>query len=174
MGKYPVETIKVMDEIVHTAQDHIPGRDPEKFHSKEGKSIPENVCMAVHSFAQQFNDEDYEGKILVLTDSGYAARQISKYRPKLPILAFSKHVRTVRELALNWGVKAHYLPEEDGDSEIGFDKKAVKVIKTACDLGLIKPEDERVCVLAPSVGDTAGYICAVFDVQELTKNGFKC
>lgn len=45
VGKYPVEAVKVMDEIVRTAQDHIPKHDPRKFHSKHGNSIAENVCM---------------------------------------------------------------------------------------------------------------------------------
>jgi pyruvate kinase len=173
VGKHPVEAVQVMDEIVRTAQDHMPAHDPEKFHSKKGKSIAENVCMAVHAFAEQFNDEDYEGKILVITRSGFAARQISKYHPSLPILAFSDQLRTVRELALNWGVKAHYLPQENEDSGSSFEERGLQVIKTACDLGFVHPKDERVCVLAPSAGGSAGYICAVFDVQELSKNGFQ-
>jgi len=44
VGKYPVETVKVMDEIVHVAQDFIPKHDPQEFHSST-VSIAENVCM---------------------------------------------------------------------------------------------------------------------------------
>jgi pyruvate kinase len=42
--------------------------------------------------------------IVVFTHSGFTARLISRYRPLVPIAAFSPEVRTRRRLALVWGV----------------------------------------------------------------------
>lgn len=96
---------------------------------------------------------------------------MSKYRPSLPILAFSSNIRTVRELALNWGVKAQYLPSENHE-EHNFETRSLNVLKSAHSLGYLDPEDERICVLAPTAGDM-GYMCGVFDVKELIENQFQ-
>ena len=172
VGKWPVEAVKVMDQIVAVAQDHIPKHDPDEFHS-DMDAVAEDVCMAVHAFAEKFEKDDKSGKVLVLTSSGFAARALAKYRPSLPILAFSEEVRTTRELALCWGVKAHHLPISEGDDN-NVEMRALHAIKKACDLGFMSRDDERVAVLMPAShceAQGAGYFCAVFNVQELCKNG---
>ena len=52
VGKYPIEAVHVMDEIVRCAQDHVPNHDPKTFHSEQDDVIAEDVCMAVHSFGK--------------------------------------------------------------------------------------------------------------------------
>lgn len=52
VGKYPIEAVHVMDEIVRCAQDHVPKHDPKTFHSEQDDVIAEDVCMAVHSFGK--------------------------------------------------------------------------------------------------------------------------
>ena len=42
--------------------------------------------------------------IIALTETGYTARQISKYRPDCPILAITSSPVVVRKLSMNWGV----------------------------------------------------------------------
>ncbi len=172
VGKWPVEAVQVMDQIVAVAQDHIPKHDPDEFHS-DLDAVAEDVCMAVHAFAEKFEKDNKSGKVIVLTTSGFAARALSKYRPNLPILAFSEEIRTVRELALSWGVKAHHLPITGGDDD-NVEMRAYHAIKKACDLKFMSRDDERIAVLMPAshgeVG-SAGYFCAVFNVQDLCSKG---
>ena len=42
--------------------------------------------------------------IAVFTHSGFTARLVSRYRPLVPIIAFSPEVGTRRRMALLWGV----------------------------------------------------------------------
>jgi len=95
---------------------------------------------------------------------------MAKYRPSLPILAFSPSPRTVRELSLCWGVKAHHLPD---DGEHNAEKRAIRAVHAAVDLGFLNPTVERVCVLMPTSISSTGYFCSVFDLPELIKRGFK-
>ncbi len=44
--------------------------------------------------------------ILCLSRTGLTARSVSRFRPEVPIIAFSPIERTVRQLALSWGVSA--------------------------------------------------------------------
>ena len=89
---------------------------------------------------------------------------MAKYRPSLPILAFSNNIRTVRELALCWGVEARLM-----DIEMGINPEAagIEAVKTALDMGFLRKEDQKVVVLMPASNALAGYMCAVFNIDEL-------
>jgi pyruvate kinase len=52
--------------------------------------------------------------LVVPTTSGRTARLVSAHRPKVPILAVSPHIETVRRLGLLFGVTA-VLSEHDAD-----------------------------------------------------------
>ena len=110
VGKYPVEAVRTMDEIVCVAQQHMPKRNPKDYDSSVQR-VTETMAHAAYTVSDEFKSVDYEGKIIVITRSGKAARLISKFRPSLPILAFSESLRTVRELTLVWGVRSHFIPE---------------------------------------------------------------
>lgn len=170
VGTYPVEAVQAMDEIVRVAQNHIPKHDPKEYQSSQA-SIAETVCSAVHAFAEQFAaDKEYGGKIIVVTSTGFAARVISKYRPALPILAFSESLRTVRELALCWGVRAQYLPKLAGTD---VETEALCAIEHAVATGYLTSKDKRVCVLIPSSDPRAGFFSGIYDVPTLAAKGFK-
>jgi pyruvate kinase len=49
--------------------------------------------------------------IAVFTHSGFTARLISRYRPLVPIIAFSPEVETRRRMALIWGVRPRSIPD---------------------------------------------------------------
>jgi pyruvate kinase len=50
------------------------------------------------------DDLDLRG-IAVFTESGFTARQLSKYHPSAPIFALSPHEVTINRLNLLWGTK---------------------------------------------------------------------
>ena len=53
---------------------------------------------------------EYLDGILVITKSGFAAKMVSKFRPKLQIIAATFDKKVQRELNLSWGVKPIVLP----------------------------------------------------------------
>jgi pyruvate kinase len=180
VGAYPVEAVQAMDEIVRVAQNHIPKHDPKEYQSSQ-RSIAETVCTAVYTFAQQVAADKENsagsgagsgaaGKIIVITKTGFAARVISKYRPALPILAFSESLRTVRELALCWGVRAQYLPKLAGND---VETEALCAIEHAMATGYLTCKDKNVCVLIPSSDPSAGFLSGIYDVSRLASKGFK-
>ena len=93
-------------------------------------------------------------------------RSMAKFRPSLPMLAFSEEIRTVRELALCWGIKAHHLPIDDDSNNV--EDRAISAIREACRLEFMNPDDdERVAVLMPATHGAAAYWCSVFNLNEL-------
>jgi pyruvate kinase len=169
VGAYPVEAVSVMNSIVREAQVHMPKRDSSSFVSTSAQnSITEGVCHASCTIALEFLTHSWKGKIIVYTETGRAARHISKYRPTLPILAFSSSVRTVRELALVWGVRAHWMRDI---GRLGLEQKAMKCIHEASEIGYLEPDDEKVCVLTPSAYTGSGYFTGIYDLASIKEYG---
>jgi pyruvate kinase len=77
--------------------------------------------------------------IITITKSGKTAKLLSKFRPDIPIIAFSEEEKTIRELNIVWGVQGEMIEEVgDTDSTLNRAKKA------ALTLGYISPGDKVV------------------------------
>ena len=105
VGKYPVEVIQTMSDIIKSVE----GSDlidlPEKHpHIKTKRYITKSICYHAAHMANQINARG----ITTLTNSGYTAFQISAWRPKSHILVYSSNKRIIPQLNLLWGVRAFY------------------------------------------------------------------
>ena len=99
-GVYPLESVAMMDRIICEAESSIQDQvRPARFAEMHiGEAIAEAICHA---------SEELNVKVLaVVTETGFSARLVSKYRPKPPIVAFSPIRGTRRKLSLLWGVTA--------------------------------------------------------------------
>ena len=99
-GMYPVEAVKTMYNIAKCIE---PTLDPLHALSKFGycQTITTNaICHASVQISHELNTK----AILTVTESGFTARMVSKYRPFAPILAVSPYDKTLRQLQLVWGV----------------------------------------------------------------------
>lgn len=99
VGKYPVQAVETMARIAcRIEQDQPLGRS---FDEQAGRSIPNAISQGVGRIAEQLQ----AAAIMTLTKTGATARNVSKFRPKTPILAITPHVDVARQLQLVWGVK---------------------------------------------------------------------
>lgn len=98
VGSYPVEAVKTMAQIAQRIERE-KHRIPPDAHSKW--SIPNAISAAVGQIAEQLE----ASAIMTLTKTGSTARNVSKFRPKTPILAITPQVHVARRLQLVWGVK---------------------------------------------------------------------
>lgn len=112
-GKYPVGTVEMMAKIAkEVEQDKKDGHITKEF--KVISNITETIARSVIEAAKTIDAE----VIVASTMSGYTARKISNYRPNCPILATSPDEKTVRKLALNYGVYAIVTGMVDSTDEI--------------------------------------------------------
>ena len=97
-GKYPVEAVSMMARIIAAAESSIHEfpRPAVQERLKVAETVAELVCHASRELHMKL--------IAVFTHSGFTARLISRYRPLVPIVAFSPEVETRRRMALLWGV----------------------------------------------------------------------
>jgi pyruvate kinase len=97
-GKYPVEAVSMMARIIEEAETSItefPRPAPQE-QLKVAETVAELVCHASRELHLKL--------IAVFTHSGFTARLVSRYRPLVPIIAFSPDAETRRRMALIWGV----------------------------------------------------------------------
>jgi pyruvate kinase len=108
-GKYPVETVQMMARIVFAAEanrnvEYHWEREPFKKIS-ETDEFTDALAGAANYAAQQL-DAKY---IVVFTQTGFAARLMSKFRPKVPIIALTPSSWVARRMNLLWGVQPFVL-----------------------------------------------------------------
>ena len=100
-GKYPVESVLTMSRIAEKAESALNYRDLFlKQRIAQETSVTEAISQSVTISALDLNAK----AIISSTESGHTARMVSKYRPKAPIIAVTTQDRTLRRLALTWGV----------------------------------------------------------------------
>jgi pyruvate kinase len=116
MGKFPVETIATMREIIERTEES-PFDDLYGSLDLNMKSEYATIIRSVYELAKS-----YEAKaILLLSMSGFTARLISHFRPETGILVATNDRRSYDRLALLWGVSP-YLFEGDKDLDSFIDK----------------------------------------------------
>lgn len=133
VGKYPIETVKYMANICKTTEDHL---DKTKFDYKKAIGITQTIANSVVESANMLN----ASLIVASTFSGFTARKISNLRPNCPILAVSPNEKTLRSLALNWGVYTNYIPLLKTTDEI-IDSA------TLCAKQLLKNKDSKATII---------------------------
>jgi pyruvate kinase len=88
------------------------------------KEISDSVTYAVCVLADHLD----AAAILAPTQSGRTATQISRFRPKQPIIAFTPNLTTVRRLVLFRGIYPHLIsdPRDTDDMIEKVSKRAVE------------------------------------------------
>ena len=115
-GQFPVEAVKTMVKIaldVERSELQRVGFRPENSSSTISEAVAEAACKAALSVKAK--------AAVVFTQSGSTARLISKFRPPLPIIAFTQFPDIQRRLSLSWGVHTFPIgPVEGTDQQIGI------------------------------------------------------
>ena len=99
VGNYPVEAVETMAKIACRIEQEQQTNSLKL--PKTKRSITHAISAAVGQIAAQLG----AAAIMTLTKTGATARNVSKFRPKTPILAITPHVYVSRRLQLVWGVR---------------------------------------------------------------------
>jgi pyruvate kinase len=103
VGEYPVEAVRVMDRIARTTEQRLPYREWVFTRVEEREhDVAEAVTQVAVAASYRLN----LAAIVVPTTSGRTARLVSAYRPRMPVLAVSARIETVRRMNLLFGVRA--------------------------------------------------------------------
>jgi len=99
LGKYPVETIKMMSKIAVRSEAHIEHQDILEESHLLPKDITDSISFAALHTAHEVGAE----AIVALSNSGFTARMIARHRPHRPVVVLTPSQRVYQQLALSFG-----------------------------------------------------------------------
>jgi pyruvate kinase len=105
-GKYPVESVQMMDRIVREAEIHFLEWGAAQTVSGFEQSDAASMARAAQALA---NDKNVTA-VACFTTRGQTAWLMSKVRPRVPIMAFTPNPDTAHRLTFFWGVRPQIVP----------------------------------------------------------------
>jgi pyruvate kinase len=141
IGNYPVKVVETMAAIITQVEQ----RTCDKDHRLNGllKTSSDDLQSILAQNAVTVAKDCNAKAIVVLTETGHAARLLSRLRPSVPVFAMMKDEMVYHQLAMNWGVFP-FLLEESKDI---LDEIVVSTLKNLKEKGVLATGD-RVVYLA--------------------------
>ena len=101
IGEYPVETVKMMNNIIEEIEKSINYNEILNNITK-GEVI--NISKAIAYSSVDSANRVKASAIICSTLSGATAKDISNFRPSCPVIAISPNSKVVRGLSINYGI----------------------------------------------------------------------
>lgn len=153
VGEYPVEAVRVADITIREAEKIYP-------YYKDFRSRDRTQAMAAGASRLV---RELRSKPIVVTSTGRAANEVSRYRPEGDIIVFAHEEKTLRRLCLGWGLQPSGVipPEQD------ISKLVAMLISGALQTGLVT-ESDVVTIIHGNLTGVSGTTntIQVLDVQE--------
>lgn len=143
-GKYPFEAVDYMNRIIRVIEEKYDGGNKIGSLPQELNDVGDALGKASCVIAEQIK----AAAIVPLTSSGFTAKNIAKYRPKIPIVALTDIAHTQRRLnSFIWGIQARLVPVDISAEDV-FNKLREYLLN----IDYIKPGDYIVFVAGLSAG----------------------
>lgn len=101
VGKYPIETVKLMRSTVLEAEKDFSYED--FFYKDVAEHIFNDISSSVALAAVKTSYSAHGKALIALTTSGFTARLMGRFRPEMPIIAVTPDEKTYHQLAFSWG-----------------------------------------------------------------------
>ncbi len=101
IGSYPLQAVKMMSRIAQQAERELPY---ERILLERGKWLEQNTDELISYSACHTAHALGAAALVAFTWSGSTTVRLSKYHPKIPILAITPDAVVVEQLMLRWGV----------------------------------------------------------------------
>lgn len=136
VGEYPALAVETLGRIAREAESCALFEGVvERLRGYPPRSDREAFGLSVCNLSDNINASG----IITHTISGFTARLIARYRPKQAVTAITPSEATYRQLAAVWGVEPVFDPKSAGE-----DLEPEAAMRTALDLGAVKPGDKVV------------------------------
>jgi len=143
-GKYPVQAVKMMGKIAREVEGKLPY---EQMLAEHGRWLEQKTDELISYSACHTAQSLGAVALVAFTQSGSTAGRVSKYRPRMPILAITTDAVIVGRLMLRWGV---YPFQITGPSSV--EELFAVGAKLSKELGLAEPGDSVVITGGIPVG----------------------
>jgi pyruvate kinase len=101
-GKYPIEAITIMGQIVEEAEK-TPAERP-LLRNMKINSVTSSVQVAASIVAEK-NDARW---IISITEGGNSCLKMTRFRPKTKVLGVTNSINVIRRMSLYWGITPYF------------------------------------------------------------------
>lgn len=143
-GKYPIAAVRYVSSLAEkTERSTLFERTASLQRGARSREATEAVASSACEIA-----EDLKAKaVLSFSTSGFTARMVARFRPRVPILCASYREKTARQVSVLWGVQP-VLTQEFYDTE----EMITKGFTATIERGILKPGDLVVITAGIPVG----------------------
>jgi pyruvate kinase len=115
IGNFPVQSVRMMASIAREVERKLPyeqllSERRSWLERETDELISYSACQSAYSLRA--------AAIVAFTQSGSTAMRVSKYRPSVPILAFTPNKTASGRLLLYWGIRPHQIVEPSSVEEL--------------------------------------------------------
>jgi len=142
-GRHPVEAARVMARIACETELSIQKKGFLEPVEKEERAIPEIIADAAYHCARSAGVT----ALAVGTTSGSSARLLARYRPPVPIYAFTSSETVARQLSIIYGVNSILSPVMKSTDQMLHEME-----RMLTETGHVRPGDNIVLVAGQPVG----------------------
>jgi pyruvate kinase len=123
IGKHPVRAVQMLAAIAREVEESLESRrDPSVLRDSQTDAISRAAVDIAHQLGAR--------AILAPTSSGHTARMISRFRPRIPILACTQRPQVRHFLSIVWGVSSLGIPESESTDKTIEDSIAAGLAST--------------------------------------------
>ncbi|MEX2410786.1 MAG: pyruvate kinase, partial [Candidatus Paceibacterota bacterium] len=138
IGKYPVEVVRVMSRVALKIEEDL----SIKFNGKNSLYNSKQVVNSVTTSAIYTADEINAKALIALSNTGFTARMMSRFKSKLPVIALSPNQKTCNTLSLSFGCQSIKIEKLESITD------ALDVVRRVCLERKIAKEGDLVLVVA--------------------------
>lgn len=143
VGKYPIHAVNTLAKVAHAVEKEILEKNHllNYAHLEEDSPMSDSICLSTAILAEEIKAK----VIVIITKTGYTARQIMKHRPQIPVVAITYNETVACQLKLVWGMNNVLVT----DKPILTDRIADKIVpQMIAERNLVRPGQKIVIVNA--------------------------
>jgi pyruvate kinase len=148
VGDHPVRVVETMDRIVRQIEE---SEEYEELGEQRVPAATRGRTDALARSARYLARDVDASAVVVVTESGFTARAVSKFRPAVPVVAVTPDDAVRRRLELSWGIDAQYA----GYGAEGADAVIDGAVQAGIDADIVDSGD-TVVVLSGMMTDLEG------------------
>jgi pyruvate kinase len=136
-GRYPIRSVEMMSVIAQKYEKNVKGI-VKKYRRKEERGQTE-IAQYIAKAAFSASGELEAKAILTPTETGFTPRNVSRFKPKCPILASTKDPMVVQLLHMVWGVSP--MLDTKAFLDLNHYDMSYQLIRYYIEVGMLSMED---------------------------------
>lgn len=157
LGNFSVEAVQVMSRVAM----QIEKKYPEKYSLNGCRECAIDVVDSITGSVVK-TAHDIEAKLIIaLTESGFTARMISRYKPDPLIMVLSPNIITCQKIALSWGCRPVHI------ERFGTINDVFKMVRQFCLKNKYAQKGDKVVIVAGAPFNKKGVKTNTLLVEEI-------